>query len=71
MPLNALTHFIHQFLLVILLVKVNKSYFVLNGKMSHHTGAGGGGGSEKYHQMSPGGGSKKCGKSVTYYLNGP
>ncbi len=42
--LNALTHLIHQFVLVILLVKVNKSYFVLKKKMSHHTGGGGGGG---------------------------
>jgi hypothetical protein len=39
MPLlNALTHLIHQLLLVILLVEVNKSYFVFKEKMS-----GGGG----------------------------
>ncbi len=35
---KSLTHLIHQFVLVILLVKVNKSYFVLKEKMSHHTG---------------------------------
>jgi hypothetical protein len=53
MPLNALTHLIHQFVLVGLLVKVNKSYFVLKGKMSRHTGGGGGGGQRnvtKCHQ---------------------
>ena len=54
MPFNALTHLIHQFGLVILLVKVNKSYFVLKENMSCHRG--GGRGSEKCHQMSPGGG---------------
>jgi hypothetical protein len=61
----------YQFVLVILLVKVKKSYLVWKEKMSRHTG--GGGGSEKCHQMSPGGrgGSKKCEKSVMYYLNGP
>jgi hypothetical protein len=52
MPLkNALTHLIHQFVLVILLVKVNKSYFVFKEKMSHHTWGGGG-----VRDMSPGGG---------------
>ncbi len=37
-------------------------------------GGGGRGGLEKCHQVSHGGGgggSKKCQKSVTYYLNGP
>ena len=69
MPLNPLTHLIHQFVLVILLVKVNKSYFVLKENMSCHRG--GGRGSEKCHQMSPGGGGggqkvwKQC------HLNGP
>jgi hypothetical protein len=64
MPLNALTHLIHQFVLVILLVKVNKSYFVLKEKMSHQTG--GGEGSEKCHQMSPGGrGGLKSVKNVS------
>jgi hypothetical protein len=39
--------------------------------MSCHTGSGGGGGG-RVREMSPGGGEfKKCGKSVTYYLNGP
>jgi hypothetical protein len=50
MTLNALTYLIHQFVLVILLVKVNKSYFVLKEKMSRHTGGGG------VREMSPGGG---------------
>jgi hypothetical protein len=53
-PVNASPHLIHQFFLVILLVKVNKSYFVLKEKMSRHT-RGGGMGSEKCHQMSQGG----------------
>jgi hypothetical protein len=44
MPLNALTHLIHQSVLVILLVKANKSNFVLKEKMSRHTEGGGGGG---------------------------
>ncbi len=51
MTLNALTYLIHQFVLVILLVKVNKSYFVLKEKMSRHTGGGGG-----VREMSPRGG---------------
>jgi hypothetical protein len=63
MPLNYLTHLIHQFVLVILLVKVNKSYFVLKEKMSRHTW--GGRESEKCHHGEGGGGSNKCGKSVT------
>jgi hypothetical protein len=61
----------HQFALVILLVKVKKSY-LFGRKKCHVTqgGGGGAGGSDKCHKISPGG-SKKCGKSVTYYLNGP
>jgi hypothetical protein len=44
MPLNALTHLIYKLVLAILLVRVNKSYFVLKKKY-HVTkkGAGGGG----------------------------
>jgi hypothetical protein len=53
---NALTHFIHKLLLVISLVNVTLWFLFLKEKMSHCGG---------------GGGSKKCGKSVTYYLNGP
>jgi hypothetical protein len=41
MLLNALTHLIHQFGLVILLVKVNKSYFVLKENMYVTEGGGG------------------------------
>jgi hypothetical protein len=74
MPLDALTHLFHRFVLVILLLNVNKSCFVLKEKMSCYTGGGG----EGFGEMSPnvtrgegGGGSKKCEKSVTYYLNGP
>jgi hypothetical protein len=44
MPLNALAHPINQFVSVILVVKVNKSYFELREIISHHTRAGGGGG---------------------------
>jgi hypothetical protein len=69
MPLNAVTHLTHQFVLVILLVKAKKSYFVLNEKMSRHMGGG------EVREMAPnvtgggrGGGSKNCGKSVTYFL---
>jgi hypothetical protein len=40
MPLNAITHLIHQFELVILLVKVNKSYFVLKEKNVTSHGGG-------------------------------
>ncbi len=43
MPLNPLTHLIQQFVLVILLVKVNKRYIVFKENMSRHTGEGGGG----------------------------
>jgi hypothetical protein len=50
MPLDALTHLIHQFVLVILLVNVNKSCFVLKEKMSRYTGGGGG---EGVAEMSP------------------
>ncbi len=73
MPLDALTHLIHQFVLVILLVNVSKSCFVLKEKC-HVTQGGGGGGQRnvtKCHQGGRGGGYKKCGKSVTYYMNGP
>ncbi len=65
MPLDALTHLIHQFVLVILLVNIIKSCFVLK-KNCHVTQRGGG----VVGEMSPnvtrgeGGGSKKCGKSV-------
>jgi hypothetical protein len=38
--LNALTHLIHQFVLVILLVNVKKSCFALKEKMSHYKGGG-------------------------------
>ncbi len=72
MPLNALTHPMHQFVLVILLVKVKKAILFEGKNVTSHRG--GGRGSEKCHQMSPGGrggGSQKCEKSVTYYLNGP
>jgi hypothetical protein len=57
MPLNALTHLIHQFELVILLVKALYKLSCFEGKNS----------------MSPGvkGRPKKHGKSFTYYLNGP
>ncbi len=50
-----------------LLIKVNKSYFVLKEKMSRHTGGNG------VRERSPNvtRGSKKCRRSVTYYLNGP
>ncbi len=48
MPLNAFTYLIHQFALVNLLVKVNKSYFVLKEKMSRHLGGG-----EGVREMSP------------------
>jgi hypothetical protein len=58
MPLNALTHFIHQSVLVILLVKVNKSYFVLKEKMSCHAGVGGVGGQRNVTRGRAG--SKKC-----------
>jgi hypothetical protein len=62
MPLNVLTLPMHQFVLVILQVKVKKSYLVWKEKMSHHTGGGGEGG---VREMSPNvtkveGGSKKC-----------
>jgi hypothetical protein len=63
MPLNALTHPIHEFVLVILLVKVTKGYFLWKEKMSRHTGGGGG-----VREMSPnvtrggGGGSKSVEK---------
>ncbi len=66
MPLDALTHLIHQFVLVILLVNIKKSYFVLKENISRYTGGGGLRNVTKCHQG--GGGSKKCGKSVTYYL---
>ncbi len=48
--MNALkTHLIHQFVLVILLVKINKSYFVLEGKnVTSHQGGG-----EGVREMSP------------------
>ncbi len=73
MPLNALPHLIHPFVLVILVVKENKSFFELKEKMSHHTRAGGGGGERNVTKCHIGkeGGSKKSGKSVTYYLIGP
>jgi hypothetical protein len=72
MPLNALTHPMHQFVLVILQVKVKKSYLVWKEKMSRHTGPGGGCVQRNVTECHQGGGgSKKCEKSVTYYLNGP
>jgi hypothetical protein len=49
MPPNNLTHLIHQFVLVILLVNVNKKLFCSEGK--HVTSHGGGGG--------PGGGGQR------------
>jgi hypothetical protein len=60
MPLYALTHPINQFLLVILLVKVTKGYFLWKEKMSRHTGgvARGQRNVTKCHQ-GMGGGSKK------------
>jgi hypothetical protein len=72
MPLDALTHLIHQFVLVILLVNVNKSFFVLKEKnVMLHRGGGVGGQRNVTKCHQGGGGSKKCVKSVTYYLNGP
>jgi hypothetical protein len=71
MPLNALTHPMHQFVLVILLVKVKKSYLVWKEKMSRHTGGGRGGGVQrnvtKCHQGE--GGSKKCHVLFEWPLN--
>ncbi len=66
---NALTHPMHQFELVILLANFKKSYEGKN--VTSHRGGG-----EGVREMSPNvtrgeGGSKKCEKSVTYYLNGP
>jgi hypothetical protein len=54
-----------KFSLVISLVKVNKSLC--------HVTQGGGGVRRNVTKCLTGGegGSKKCGKSVTYYLNGP
>jgi hypothetical protein len=67
------THLIHQFVLVILLVKVNKSYFVLEGKnvTSHQQGGG-----EGVREMSPNvtrgeGGSKKCAKKCHILFEWP
>jgi hypothetical protein len=47
-----------------LLVKVNISY-------CHVTQGGGEGVGEMTQNLTMGEGSKKCGKSVTYYFNGP
>jgi hypothetical protein len=56
MPLDALTHLFHQFVLVFLLVNVNKSCFVLKEKMSCYTGGGGGGGLRNVTKCHQGGG---------------
>jgi hypothetical protein len=58
MPLNALTYLIHQFVLAILLVKVNKSYFFEGKNVTSHQGGGGRINVTKCYQV--GGGSKKC-----------
>ena len=58
MTLNALTYLIHQFVLVILLVNVYKSYFVLKEKnVTLHRGGGVGGQRNvtKCHQGGGGG----------------
>jgi hypothetical protein len=66
MPLNALTHLIHQFVLVILLVQVNKSYLVLKKKMSRHTR--GGGGEEQRNVTRGRGGGPKSVEKVSHII---
>jgi hypothetical protein len=61
MHLNVLTHLFHQFVVVILLVQVNISYFVLKEKnVSSPLGEYGVRKMSPNVSMQEGGGSKKC-----------
>ncbi len=66
MPLDALTHLIHQFVFVILLVNVNRSCFVLKEKMSGYTRGGGGeGGRRNVNKCQQGEGGLKSVEKVS------